>query len=545
MARTAVALLVSVGIGLAGISQTVSAEERHGLRQGVRATGTMTKSDKDAVFPLDAGKGDFIQGVLDIKGGPVDLDVIDAENRPVRRLIAGGTGSNSFLFIANGGGEMLRLATPGADVSYGLEITRKLAPIEQVPPAKTYLSPAIAAIADKARDGASLDAFWAKIGKAGTPLVEPATDGMRIVTFLYRGAKRNVLILGAPSGDHDAMDHIDATDIWFKTYVLPASTRLSYQLAPDVPDLPGTARERRVAILATAQADPLNHFPWPADATDRFNRSSTLTLEEAPAQQYLAEWAVPKGRLSSFEISSPRLGNKRTITLYRPPGYSAENPDNLLLFVFDGDDYQTKVPVPTILDNMIADKAIPPIVAVLIPNPDRQARTRELPGNPDFIAFMADELLPKVLQQTGMKAKPAHTVVAGSSFGGLAAVTIALARPDVFGNALSMSGSFWWHPESVAAEDGEYVAASVSRLPRAAIRLFLSAGRFEVKGPGPDAGILDANRHLRDVLIAKGYPVHYREYAAGHDYLAWRGIFSDGLIALFGHRRPALQTKKF
>ncbi|MNT11942.1 enterobactin/ferric enterobactin esterase [compost metagenome] len=50
-------------------------------------------------------------------------------------------------------------------------------------------------------------------------------------------------------------------------------------------------------------------------------------------------------------------------------------------------------------------------------------------------------------------------------------------------------------------------------------------------------GILETNRHLRDVLVAKGYDVVLREYAGGHDYFVWRGAISDGLVALFGKSR--------
>jgi len=33
---------------------------------------------------------------------------------------------------------------------------------------------------------------------------------------------------------------------------------------------------------------------------------------------------------------------------------------------------------------------------------------------------------------------------------------------------------------------------------------------------------------MRDVLRAKGYEVHYQEFASGHDYLGWHETFADG-----------------
>ena len=71
--------------------------------------------------------------------------------------------------------------------------------------------------------------------------------------------------------------------------------------------------------------------------------------------------------------------------------------------------------------------------------------------------------------------------------------------------------------------------------PRKPLRFYLDAGSAEFNATGGADSILFCTRVLRDVLRAKGYEVHYQEFAGGHDYLSWRGTLADGLIALMGN----------
>jgi enterochelin esterase family protein len=45
---------------------------------------------------------------------------------------------------------------------------------------------------------------------------------------------------------------------------------------------------------------------------------------------------------------------------------------------------------------------------------------------------------------------------------------------------------------------------------------------------------VEANRQMREVLLAHGHPVTYAEYAGGHDYVNWRRTFADALVAVLG-----------
>lgn len=155
----------------------------------------------------------------------------------------------------------------------------------------------------------------------------------------------------------------------------------------------------------------------------------------------------------------------------------------------------------------------------------------ELPDNPDFARFMAEELLPRVARETGMQPRGERTTLAGSSYGGLASASIALRYPQQFGNVIALSGSFWWAPLE-ADQTRHYIGQRVLTLPKAPLRFFVSAGLYETAN-GTSGGILESSRHLRDLLEARAYPVHFREYTGGHDYLVWRGALADGLLALF------------
>ncbi len=100
--------------------------------------------------------------------------------------------------------------------------------------------------------------------------------------------------------------------------------------------------------------------------------------------------------------------------------------------------------------------------------------------------------------------------------------------PEAFGAVLSQSGAFWWRPEGDA--EHEWLIHQFVESPQLPLRFYLDVGLFE--NGFQDPSMLVANRHMRDVLRAKGYLVHYAEYVGGHDYPYWEVTLADGLLAL-------------
>jgi enterochelin esterase-like enzyme len=381
--------------------------------------------------------------------------------------------------------------------------------------------------------------FWEEIRTHGAPLVEaiPGDPKHVLLTFLYKAQTpaasvglMSMLAVGTNSLQHE-LTHIVKTDVWYRTYWIRNDMRFSYSFAPK-------------AIVTTdgngnsQQQDVLNPKSSPV-GTNLGN--SIVELPAAPPQSSIVPRpGVPAGNVVEEHIVSKILKSERRAWVYTPAGYDQKRAAPYpVLICFDGWVYTQpdRVPTPTILDNLIAEKQIPPMLAVFIDQSPQPQRNIELSNNQPFLDFVADELLPQVRQRWRATTDPAKTVVCGSSAGGLASLFFAFRRPDVFGNVLAQSAALW----PGATRDNpvhEWLIHQYEGSPRLPIRFVLQVGMLET-GTTPLNGpsILSSNRRLRDVLAAKRYELHYHEIASGHEALNWRGGVGDGLVELMGNSR--------
>ena len=405
----------------------------------------------------------------------------------------------------------------------------------------TLASPRLKALLEslqrKERD--AIGRFWTEVRKSGTPLVEavPGADRQLLVTFLWQGGDdvHGVVILGSIAGAAP-LSRMAGTDLWYRSYLVRRDARFTYRLAP-VRDpgfalAEGTPGYDRGKIRATAQLDPLNPHRHPPVKDPLL---SVVELPEAPPALWVSRRpGVAAGKLEETRLRSSHLEGRREISVYTPPSYSKDGAPYPLLVVLDGTAYLDLIPLPTILDNLISAGRIQPVVAVLVGRLEAEDRDADLSCNRSFEAFLAEEVVPWVADRYRVTSDPARTVIAGSSLGGLQAACTAIAAPERFGNVLAQSGAFQQKPE--AAKVAEWVAHRLGLGPQLPLRFYLDAGLLETwSGPG-DPSILDANRHLHEALLRKGYDVTYREFAGGHGYANWQVTIPDGLIALLGQR---------
>ncbi len=511
-------------------------------------------------FVISLEDGDFAQIAVNPHGQALIVKTYDPSGKAFRGAELGPGEGKLNLVAEVPGAYRVEVAAKDrrASGAYNIALEKlvtlatRLAPLKPV--AESQRIQALRASVERG-DRESVKSFWEEIKKNGAPLIEPIAGDKEnmAVTFIWKGTPytHNVLVLWLPylglTPDEFFMARLGETNVWYKTIKVNRKMRLAYTLAPNVgrvrPMSLGFDADAITMAAAAAMPDPLNPKryridPESVDAPE-YRGNSILEMPDAPPQPWVTRRpGVPEGRVEKHRFKSTALGNEREIAVYLPPHYTPHAEPYPLLLVFDEEAYLSLVPTPIILDNIISEARVPPVVALLIGNAPG-ARDRELVCNPDFSQALVTELLPWAHGLYNFTTDPRHIVLAGSSAGGLAAACSGLWHPEAFGNILVQSGAFHRSPvgsiDAHSSSEPNWVARQFIFSPRKPLRFYLDAGSAEFNATGGAESILFCTLTLRDVLRAKGYEVHFQEFEGGHDYLSWRGTLADGLIARLGN----------
>ncbi|MCO8123211.1 alpha/beta hydrolase-fold protein [Stieleria sp. TO1_6] len=260
----------------------------------------------------------------------------------------------------------------------------------------------------------------------------------------------------------------------------------------------------------------------PVLAQSEAARPKTVTAEHPDRQ---VQSNVPQGKLTNGVFADSKLfpATRRDYTVYVPAQYRDDQPANLMVFM-DGKNYANPrgaFRVPIVLDNLIAEQAIPVTVAVFV-NPgtvpaekpgakDRSNRSFEYDSMGDrYARFLVDEFLPVALQGLNVSNDPSRRAVCGISSGGICAFTAAWEKPDQFGKVISHIGSFtnirggWAYPGLVRKTKGN---------PKS-IKVYLQEGKDDLNNLFGNWPL--ANRDLAASLQFAGYPYKLVMTEGGH-----------------------------
>jgi len=211
----------------------------------------------------------------------------------------------------------------------------------------------------------------------------------------------------------------------------------------------------------------------------------------------------------------------RPVAVYIPAQYVPGTPAPFIV-VQDGYNPKYHLTIPVILDNMIAAKRLPVMIAVLVQHGGGDGPGSERGLEYDTVSdvytkFIESEVLPKIAKdyKVTFTTDPDGRATMGGSSGAACALTMAWFHPELYRRVLSYSGTFvdQQFPKTAEIPRGawEYHQTLIPNAPAKPIRIWMEVGGNDNGSTAPEEGLHNwviANRHMAEVLKAKGY--HYR-----------------------------------
>jgi len=213
----------------------------------------------------------------------------------------------------------------------------------------------------------------------------------------------------------------------------------------------------------------------------------------------------------------------RKIKIYLPPKYDllAHLPS---LYVHDGIEAIDFALIPTIIDNLIAEKKIPPLIAVFIPPVNRG---EEYTGGQinKFANLVCDNLVPLIDKQYKTERSSLKRAMIGISAGGHCALYTVISRPDVFQNVGGQSSVITPQLRALTKKRSEENTFSLS------MKIYLDCGRYDIKQL--DIDLLKQNQLYSGLLSSLRIPHYFREVNDGHEWANWRERMPEMLMYFF------------
>ena len=337
------------------------------------------------------------------------------------------------------------------------------------------------------------------------------------VAFFYFGKAQEVKWMGDFNGWGYKSDfnnkgtQINGTDIWVLKASFPSNARLDYKIVVDNKNWLLDVNNPHQQWSGVGGGSPNSELRMPD-----YKEDPVHTLRDN----------VPKGKvIQDILYSSNLLSYQITYSVYLPP--APRKGKYPVVYITDGYEYlhPQMGNLPTVLDNLIADHKIVPIVAVFIDHREPANRTNnrrmtELVMNPQYLQFFVDEFIPYIEDNYPVMASAERRAILGSSVGGLNATYFAFSRPDVFSNVGIQSPSFMTRPQIYSLCDNP--AGSK-------IKLSMTSGLINDTS--------DSGRKMISILENNACTYQYREVNEGHSWGNWKNLVDDILMDFFAPKQ--------
>jgi len=365
-------------------------------------------------------------------------------------------------------------------------------------------------IEDEGHRVAQTDQFWNSLLEAkAIPLTQEDS-----VAFFYRGDANTVSWLGDFNGwgyskkFNNKGVRIANTDIWLLKTSFPKDARFDYK------------------ILVNGSEYVIDFFnphqQWSGVGGGSPNSELRMPYWKPEAIAIQKE-NVPRGVIvSDILFVSKTLGYQLTYNIYLPVGYSPAK-EYPAIYVTDGYEYlhERLGNMATVLDNLIHENKIQPIVAVFIDhrepaNRANNRRMQELAMNSKYLAFFENEFITHIESKFAVSKDLKQRAILGTSMGGLTSAYFAFSKPGVFGMAGIQSPAFKFKPEIYTVCDNAEASP---------VKVYLTTGVYF------DAEI--ESRKMKDILEKNFCTFQYSETNQGHSWGNFRDTIDDILVYFF------------
>jgi enterochelin esterase-like enzyme len=254
-----------------------------------------------------------------------------------------------------------------------------------------------------------------------------------------------------------------------------------------------------------------------------------------------------------FKLDSVALNRTVHYHVFKCGAINEGAPVNLLL-LNDGQDTE-HLKLRETLNKLANEHRIRPLIAVAIHANHDRLQEYGTAGRPDFkqrgakahayTQFIKSELLPQLEQKTGI-GQFTSSAFAGFSLGGLSALDISWANPQLFDKVGVFSGSLWWRSKALdqGYTDNDRIMHQIIRntSTKPKLKFWLQTGTMDETADRNKNGIIDSIDDTIDLikeLENKGYcrpsDIQYLEVVGGrHHADTWAAVMPKFLCWAFG-----------
>jgi len=263
-----------------------------------------------------------------------------------------------------------------------------------------------------------------------------------------------------------------------------------------------------------------------------YTNSPELTVKNGVPRGTVHEFVMKSSDSKSYPGISRTPGGaptpyERPVAVYVPAQYKSGTAAPFII-VQDGASAKYHDTVPVVLDNLINEKRVPVMIAILVHHGGGDGPGSERGLEYDTVSdrytqFIEQEVLPRVSRDFNLTLTkdPDGRATMGGSSGAACAFTMAWFHPELYRRVLSYSGTFvnQENPRNPEISRGawEYHATLIPNSPARPIRVWMHVGENDNGSTRDEASLHNwvlANQHMAAALKAKGYTYRY-VYAEG------------------------------